>query len=50
MFKQCQLMAHAHPLNVYIHQELEELASSYGCHLSCSEPSLCTDNGVMIAW
>uniref|UniRef100_A0A1X7V0T3 N(6)-L-threonylcarbamoyladenine synthase n=2 Tax=Amphimedon queenslandica TaxID=400682 RepID=A0A1X7V0T3_AMPQE len=36
--------------NLYLRKKLEELASYYGYHFSCPEPSLCTDNGVMIAW
>ncbi|KAJ1646058.1 Mitochondrial tRNAs modification protein [Coemansia erecta] len=36
--------------NLAVRESLEQLATSNGVDLVCPPPSLCTDNGVMIAW
>lgn len=36
--------------NEYVRERMEEIAMAQHMQLVCSEPRLCTDNGVMIAW
>ncbi|KAF3439999.1 hypothetical protein FNV43_RR18277 [Rhamnella rubrinervis] len=36
--------------NQYVRSQLDRLVQKHGLHLVCPPPSLCTDNGVMVAW
>ncbi|KAL5571556.1 hypothetical protein UlMin_021153 [Ulmus minor] len=36
--------------NKYVRSRLDEIVKKNGLHLVCPPPSLCTDNGVMVAW
>ncbi|XP_021748663.1 probable tRNA N6-adenosine threonylcarbamoyltransferase, mitochondrial [Chenopodium quinoa] len=36
--------------NQYVRARLEQIAKNKGLQLVCPPPSLCTDNGVMVAW
>lgn len=36
--------------NQYVRTQLNHVVEKYGLQLICPPPSLCTDNGVMIAW
>ncbi|KMT00068.1 hypothetical protein BVRB_1g018950 [Beta vulgaris subsp. vulgaris] len=36
--------------NQYVRSRLDQVAKSRGVELVCPPPSLCTDNGVMVAW
>ncbi|KAL2892439.1 putative tRNA N6-adenosine threonylcarbamoyltransferase mitochondrial [Bienertia sinuspersici] len=36
--------------NQYVRTRLDQIAKSKGLQLVCPPPSLCTDNGVMVAW
>jgi len=36
--------------NQYVRSRLEDVCASNGAELICPPPSLCTDNGVMVAW
>ncbi|KNA19233.1 hypothetical protein SOVF_063360 [Spinacia oleracea] len=36
--------------NLYVRARLDQIAKNKGVQLVCPPPSLCTDNGVMVAW
>ncbi|XP_015888677.3 probable tRNA N6-adenosine threonylcarbamoyltransferase, mitochondrial [Ziziphus jujuba] len=36
--------------NQYVRSQLDQVVKKNGLHLVCPPPSLCTDNGVMVAW
>ncbi|XP_074659318.1 tRNA N6-adenosine threonylcarbamoyltransferase, mitochondrial-like [Tubulanus polymorphus] len=36
--------------NMFIRGGLSKMCEAYDCQLVCPPPSLCTDNGIMIAW
>ncbi|CAN6446015.1 unnamed protein product [Victoria cruziana] len=46
----CMVVSGGVASNHYVRLRLHDIVKHSGCRLVCPPPSLCTDNGVMVAW